>query len=148
MKLNTTGYGGQRLVKRIQVHTDDPANPVSIFTIIGLIEKFVTIDPQYVRLTGNAGAPLFAQVNIIPEASHPFKIISTRVKKGVHIRFTLDDPPAASNSGYLLTVENTMDRKGRYFDTIYLKTTSALHPELKIPVYGNIMEGEKIDSKD
>jgi hypothetical protein len=118
------------------------------FVISGLVEKFATITPEYVRLTGKAGAPLHARVNIIPEASHPFKIVSTRVKTGEYIRYSLKDQPTADPKSYLLTVENILGKKGRYFDTIYLKTTSPLHPELKISVYGNIIENNDSRKKE
>jgi hypothetical protein len=135
------------LVKRIQIHSDDRTKPVLTFVITGRVEKFATIEPQYIRLTGKAGSPLYAQVNITPEASHPFKIVSSRVKKGDFIRFSVKDRPAPDHQSYLLTVENTLDKKGRYFDTIFLKTTSPIHPELKISVFGNIMESDDVNAK-
>jgi hypothetical protein len=39
-----------------------------------------------------------------------------------------------------LTVENTKNKKGRFFDIIYLKTNSKIRPEIKISLYGNIKE--------
>jgi hypothetical protein len=39
-----------------------------------------------------------------------------------------------------VTVENLKQNKGRYMDTIFLKTTSKIQPTIKIPVYGNIYE--------
>jgi len=46
-----------------------------------------------------------------------------------------------------LIVENLKKGKGHYYDTIYLKTDSKIKPEIKIRVYGNILEthqkGEK-----
>jgi hypothetical protein len=42
--------------------------------------------------------------------------------------------------GYVLTVENLKNDKGRYFDTIKLTTDSKLRPEIKIHVYGYISD--------
>jgi hypothetical protein len=136
------------MTKRIQVHTNDPIKSMIPLVITGKVEKFATIKPQFVRLIGTAGAPLYAQVNIIPEANHPFKIVSTRAKKGDHIRFSLKDKPSQDPQGYLLTIENALGKKGRYFDKIYLKTTSAIHPELEISVYGNIKASDDQRSQD
>jgi hypothetical protein len=39
-----------------------------------------------------------------------------------------------------LIVENLKKAGGYYLDTIYLKTDSKIRPEIKIRVYGNILE--------
>jgi len=38
----------------------------------------------------------------------------------------------------VLTVENLMETKGKYFDTINLKTDNPAKTEISIRVYGNI----------
>jgi hypothetical protein len=39
---------------------------------------------------------------------------------------------------YLLKIRNTKTDKGRYFDTIWLKTDSKVLPEITIRVFGKI----------
>jgi len=46
----------------------------------------------------------------------------------------------SEREAYILIVENLKKRQGRYRDTIYLKTDSKIKPEIKIRVYGNILE--------
>ena len=60
--------------------------------------------------------------------------------EGEFISFRLDEVTGPEKKGYLLTVENTRKEKGRYRDTIVLKTTSKIRPELEIGVSGNIYE--------
>jgi len=79
-------------------------------------------------------------VKIIPESKYPFKIEEVHAQKGKDIRFELKPLKDQEKSGYELTVENLKKAKGRYSDTIILKTDSKIKPELKIHVYGDILD--------
>ena len=82
-------------------------------------------------------------VKIIPEPKHPFKILEVRARNGKDIRFELKPISGQEQNGYELVVENLKKTKGRYSDTIILKTDSAVKPEIKIHVYGDILEKPK-----
>ncbi len=79
-------------------------------------------------------------VKIIPVAKYPFKILEVRAQKGKDIRFELKPLNDQEQAGYELIVENLKKTKGRYSDTIIIKTDSKVKPELKIHVYGDILD--------
>jgi hypothetical protein len=61
--------------------------------------------------------------------------LEATAKKGENIRVAVQVDPG---SAYRLIVENLKEDKGRYFDTIYLKTDSPLRPVIEIGVFGII----------
>lgn len=136
--MKTKGRGG-RLVKSATVYTNDKKHPTLKLTMRGKVEKFVTITPKKVSLKGIAGQSIERSVRIIPKEKYPFRILETRARSGKDIRFNLKE---TEGSEYLLTVENLMKKKGRYRDTIYLKTDSKIKPEIRISVKGNISESK------
>jgi len=120
--------------------TNDPVKPKHGLTITGKVENIATISPSRVRFSGPAGQPLTASVNIIPEQKYAFKIIEAKAKKGEHIAVSLMEEEKSEGTAYVLTVDNLKKDKGRYVDTILLKTTSKIQPTIKIPVSGKIYE--------
>lgn len=126
--------------KTIRVQTNDVKQQNVNLKISGEVEKFVTIEPSRVKFTGTIGESLKSQVKIIPEKKYPFKIIEVKAKKGDDIQFNLKEVKTADQSAYELTVENVKQDKGRYFDSIILKTDSTIQPEITIKVYGHIHE--------
>jgi hypothetical protein len=109
-------------------------------SISGEVKKFVTIEPRYVKIEGPAGRQLKRSVTIIPEENYPFKIIEANAVRGKEIRCNLNEIKKPTGAEYLLIVENLKQQKGRFFDTICLKTDSRIRPEIRISVYGNIYE--------
>jgi hypothetical protein len=85
-------------------------------TIMGHVEQFVDIVPKRAVLNGVAGSPT------------------------KNIAFTIDETKSPEKKEYVLTVENLQKTKGRYVDTIKLKTDSKIRPEIKIYVIGNIID--------
>lgn len=138
--VNTSGYGGRKISKNIVLHTNETNNPRLTLTILGSVELFATITPRYVRLAGIAGQAIEGTVRIVPTEKYAFKILGARAKNGEHIHYTVK--PQNPGGGYLLTVENRLQAKGRYSDMIYLETDSPIQPEIKISLYGNIIEKE------
>ncbi len=96
--------------------------------------------PKIVRLAGSVGQQIKSEVKIIPEERYPFKIIKVSAKKSTNIGLRLKEVRISKREAYLLIVENLKKMGGRYSDTIYLKTDSKIKPEIKIRVYGNILE--------
>lgn len=138
--MNTRGYGGKTLSKKIIVETNDRENPIIGLEILGKVERFAEITPMAVRLNGQVGKPVGKTVRIIPEEKYTFTVTGVKAQKGEFIQFKLDEALGSEKKGYLLTVENTRKEKGRYRDTIVLKTTSKIRPELEIRVWGNVYE--------
>jgi hypothetical protein len=105
----------------------------------GKVEKFARLSPRRLRLTGLAGEEIGGTVEVQPEGTHDFKILSARAYRGDNIQVQLDPPPA-KDKPYQLKVKNTRTTPGRYFDRVILQTDSKLRPEIKVSVYGNILE--------
>jgi len=129
--------------KTIVVETNDPKNPTLNLKLEGSVEKFADITPRHIRLAGPPESPLKAVVTISPAEKHPFKILRASAEKGEYIRFNLQETTRDNRPAYLLTVENTKDSIGRYFDTIHLKTDNPAQTEISIWVYGDIKEKKK-----
>lgn len=107
-------------------------------TVAGYIEKFATIIPHRVVLSGIAGQELKKEVRIIPEEKYPFKIVNVNPKNSSHISVELKEIKESKKVEYLLTIQNLKKEKGRYHETIKLKTDSKVKPEIHLNVYGNI----------
>ena len=109
-------------------------------TMMGHVEQFVDIVPRRAVLNGFAGSSIKATVKIIPNDKYPFTIKKNRTTHTKNIAFTLDETKSSEKREYVLTVENLHKTKGRYVDTIRLKTDSKIRPEIKIYVIGNILD--------
>lgn len=128
------------MTKSIQVLSDDPANPNTRLTIKGPVKRFATIRPNRVSLVGPLGSKLRQTVSIMPEAEYPFTITSHRAGKGEFFEYKLIEKQEGQKRGYELVADNLKADKGWYSDTIILTTDSAVRPELRIRVNGNIKE--------
>ena len=98
-------------------------------------------------LSGLVGNKIAASVRIIPEKKYPFKILSTKAKRGENINYKLRTESKHETEEYLLRIENLKKEKGRYHDIIYLKTDSSLQPEIKIIIVGNIINNKDKSNK-
>lgn len=121
------------------VHTNDINNRTIHLTVYGFVENFATVKPERVFLNGPADKNLSATVEIIPEEKYPFKILETSALNGNNIRVKLEKSPESKSTQYFLTVKSTAKVKGKYFDSIIVKTDNKIHPEIRIPVLGNIL---------
>ena len=124
--------------KTIRVTTNDPQRQEVSLGVGGQVKPFAVITPKHIRLFGNTGEPLKETVTIVPEPDTPFKILRADARSGGDIRYRISEDGAAEQHKYLLTVENTRQLAGRYFDIIYLTTDSAIKSKIQIQVFGNI----------
>ncbi|MBU0768936.1 MAG: DUF1573 domain-containing protein [Proteobacteria bacterium] len=140
VRINTRGYGGRRLKKKIIVQTNDTNNPVLYLAVTGNVDKFADIVPGVVRLIGPSGKEIKTEVAIVPQEKYPFKIVRAWAENGKNINFKLKEVKTSSTTKYLLIIENQKKETGRYYDSIYLRTNSKIRPEIRIVVYGNILD--------
>lgn len=134
------GYGGRILSKKITAHTNDPEKLLINLTISGHVNELASITPKRVKLVGAAGEKITESVTIFPKEKYPFKIIKAWAKKKKFFTFKLAEIKQSKNAGYLLAIKNLKKDKGRYYDTIYLKTDRNGWPDIKINVFGNIID--------
>ncbi|MBU1181256.1 MAG: hypothetical protein KKF00_03655 [Proteobacteria bacterium] len=121
------------------VHTNDINNRTIHLTVYGFVENFATVKPERVFLNGPVDKNLSVTLEIIPEEKYPFKILETSALNGNNIRVKLEKNPESKSTQYFLTVKSTAKVKGKYFDSIIVKTDNKIHPEIRIPVLGNIL---------
>jgi hypothetical protein len=106
--------------------------------ISGSVEKFAEIQPKgLVRLSGNVGKSVKKTITIIPDKKYPFKITDIKALKGENIKFEFKETES-DQTRYLIIVENIKPEQGRYFDTLTLKTTSDIRPEISLRIFGDI----------
>ena len=98
-------------------------------------------------MKGFVGQSIMVSVAIIPEKKYPFKIVDTKAKNGMNIRYKLDKLKISEGKEYVLTIENLKKSKGRYHDIIYLTTDSPIQPKINIRVYGSITTKEQPGKK-
>lgn len=67
-------------------------------------------------------------------------MVGDRTVRKKYIRYKLKEAKRSERTEYVLTVANLKKEKGRYFETIKLKTDSKIRPEIRIRVYGNILD--------
>lgn len=113
-------------------------------TIKGPVKRFAKISPRRVSLVGPVGVPLKRTITITQEPEFPFKIKEHRADKGQYIQYQLNEKREGSQYRYELVVENVKTDRGWYSDAIILKTDSAVRPELRIRVNGNLKEANPV----
>ncbi|SMC79231.1 hypothetical protein SAMN02746065_11081 [Desulfocicer vacuolatum DSM 3385] len=139
LAVSTSGYGGKTLSKIIQVYTNDPDHKIISLKVSGAVEKMVNIQPKVVRLTGKVGGEITSTVKVLAMEKYPFTIknISVKNKKTVAVEL---QPSEENAFAWNIKVTNKQTRPGRYFDMITLVTDSTIQPEIRINVFGNILE--------
>lgn len=101
-------------------------------------------------MTGEAGEEIKAVVRIVPEEKYPFKILEAKPSNKDNIRVEMEEKKNDKGIEYQLTVFNLKKEKIRYYEKVILKTDSKIRPEVKINVFGNIIDKKagKEDSSD
>ncbi len=96
--------------------------------------EIASIKPRRLALRGSAREPVKGSVKIIPKDKYPFSITEVKPRDGKNIKYDLKEMEESGKKIYVLTVENLKKEKGRYYDTINLKTDSKYLPEIRISV--------------
>ena len=124
--------------KKAIVHSNDPYRPQLALTMSGRVDPFAQIKPEHVIIRGYVGDALRRRVTIVPSRNNPFAITEVKAKFGDNIKIAWKTTETPQGKAYLVDVENTRAKKGRYYDTLYLMTDSALRPRIPIQVRGSI----------
>jgi len=128
------------LNKSAVVYSNDPVKPRQTLILTGPVGVFATIIPKRVVLRGIAGQSIKGMVTIVPKEKYPFKITAAMARYGNQIQFKYEEIQNSDPTGYVLTIENLLTHKGRYADTIILKTDSRIRSEITIQVVGDIAD--------
>jgi len=141
VKVSTRNRGGAKLHKGFTVYTNDPQRPEVRLQVIGQVNAYLKVAPNYIRLMGRWDQRLSQTVKITPLEGHPFTIKEVKAQQGQNLRYELK--PLGNNpgkNGYELVVENTMKKAGNYRDLITIQTDSKEKPLVTIPVYARIQK--------
>lgn len=108
-----------------------------MFTLVvtGKVVKFATIRPTIVRLEGQAGATLTAEVEIQPSKDYPFTILGMQSKTD-GVRGELIEQCNSGSNRCVIRVEIVKSTSGRHADTIIVQTDNTTRPKFFIPVVG------------
>jgi hypothetical protein len=126
--------------KSISVETNDPIQPEHSLLVRGFVKKLYTISHRSVTLRGPVGGNITNVITIVPEEEYRFRITEATMESGTHVRLTWKAYQAKSGTAYRIRATNLKKEKGRYFDTMRLKTDSTIQPEVRVSVYGNIQD--------
>jgi hypothetical protein len=123
--------------KATRVRINDPEQPLLVFTLHGVAQPFIEIQPSHiVRLRGTPGQDLRGQVRFISHLPTPWQITDYRTnipdKIEVHLKAT------QPGKVYVLEVKNKRNVPGPYAGLIELFTTSKQRPRLIVRVFGEL----------
>ncbi len=124
--------------KTATVYSNDPFQPQLALTLRGQVDKFAQIKPEHVIIRGYAGDSLRRRITVVPFPENPFTITGVKAKHGTNIKIAWEAQETPEGKTYVVEVENTRQVKGRYYDTVYLMTDSALRPRIPVQVRGSI----------
>lgn len=102
------------------------------------MDKFVTIKPNKVKLSGRVGENISQTVTIIPETKEPFKILKVTAMKGIDFSHSLKEVEVEGKRVYELTFTNLKKTPGRYYDKMVILTDRNEHKPLDIIVIGEL----------
>lgn len=122
----------------MHVQTNDPKQPSIPLTVTGKVNKFVEVRPAQVRLEGQAGTPVAVEVEILQNKDYPFTILGAQTQRKDVVRCELVKQCDTASNRCVLRVENLKTTKGRYADTITVRTDNPVKPSFAIVVVGII----------
>jgi hypothetical protein len=108
--------------------------------LTGEVKKFATITPGKVFLKGAVGEKISQIITIVPEIEEPFAIIKVVPLKGSDFRYSLEEIELDGEKAYRLTIENTKESEGRYYDKLTFITDRSDYIPLSIVVSGDIRQ--------
>ena len=111
--------------------------------IKGKVERFAHFTSRAIVLRGKAGDKIVSELVINQRREYQFKVLNITARNGRDIKYQLEQMVGTKPAVYTLTVENKRSTPGRYFDTIYLKTDSSIHPKIGINVTGIILAAQQ-----
>ncbi len=127
--------------KHATIYTNDTRRRQLGLVVTGFVERVYTLSPQRLLLKGYTDETIAEKISIKPVQKYAFKILEAKAQRGDNIKVALAEIKAGQGAqAYEITVANLKKEKGRYVDTVELKTDSKLRPEIKIFVRGDISQ--------
>ena len=134
----TDSLGGQSLSGPVRVQTNHPDYPELVAHVFLQVRSFAEVEPYRIWLRGQPGEAIEAEATILPNPDYPFKIRRIRARKGLWIRWELEEIAIEGRPGFRIKVSNTRQKPGPYQDVLFIQTDHAERPEFKVRVEGRI----------
>jgi hypothetical protein len=126
-----------QFLKHTRVRFNDPETPLVVFTLKGVAQPFIEIQPSHiVRLRGAPGDDLEGQVRFTSHLAGPWKI--TGVRNNIPDKIDVSLQAEVPDKVYVLTVKNKRRDAGAYGGVVELFTTSKQRPRLIVRVFGEL----------
>lgn len=135
LKFDTNGYGGTHFRKGAHVFTNAGKEPIYLL-LSGKVNKFAEIEPKTIALKGKNTESISATLKITPSEQYPFSITKLRVDPFIQSKVKVSHEK--QGNAYVITIENQLDKPGRYWGRLYIETDSPVKPELRLYIAGNI----------
>lgn len=136
VEMNTMGYSGMHFIQSVKLTTNDPQNKNPVLQLQGGVTSFANLDPAFIRLRGQVGEPISAEIHIRAIPEHPFRITSSHAKEGKDFSFEVFADPEGKN--HLIRAINTRKTPGRYVGLITLEIESPIRKNVSVRVIGEI----------
>ncbi len=108
----------------------------------GFVKKVYTISQKRIFLRGPSGSEIVDSVTIDPEDEYRFRVLEAKLQTGRHVSLSWHAYQENNKTAYRFLVKNLKREKGRYNDSIVLRTDSPILPEIRIDIFGNIRPQE------
>ncbi|HPI93453.1 MAG TPA: hypothetical protein PK350_09985 [Deltaproteobacteria bacterium] len=140
VRIRTGLVEGTGFDEAVVLFTNNKEHPSIILRVRGDVIRFARVEPRQVRLAGQAGKEIRAELLVVPEEAYPFRITGIRARRGKDIAYAMEETVRDGRRAYVITVRNTRKGKGVYSDVLFLRTDREEMPELRVSVIGEIMD--------
>ena len=139
-----SGFMRDRVTKHVYIDTNDAVEPRVTLTITATVQVEVEVSPSGLYLKAlKVGETAQREVEITPVSAKSFRILGTSADHpAVTVKRIL--PPAKPGEAFKLTIQlGPIAQPGRVNAKVLVRTDLPHTPEIKIPVYARIDEGEQ-----
>ncbi len=126
-----------QFIKKTKVWVNDPAQPLVVFTLTGVVKPIIEIKPSHIiRFRGTLQENLQSQVRFISHLPTPWEIKAyrTNIPDKIEVTLRVEEPHRV----YVLEVRNKSREVGHYAGRIDLATTSLKRPRLIVRVFADL----------
>ncbi len=126
-----------QFIKKTKVWVNDPAQPLVVFTLTGVVKPIIEIKPSHIiRFRGTLQENLQSQVRFISHLPTPWEIKAyrTNIPDKIEVTLRVEEPHRV----YVLEVRNKSREVGHYAGRIDLATTSPKRPRLIVRVFADL----------
>lgn len=139
IEVSVTPQGVTSLSKSVSVTTNDPRQQVVTLTVTATVRPEFALSERSIYFgTVPKGQEVVRELVITLPSEKPVSILSAQsTDQSVSVRLE----PVSDSHGKkvkLIAAQRADAKEGYHFGTILIKTTSALTPELRIPVRGTV----------